>query len=155
MAHEADSITQWLHKYTEKQGDCLVFSGYKMPNRTKAGGLGYGRLSVGGKTVLAHRHVASMIGLQGTVRHTCDNRPCCNPAHLVGGTQQDNLIDKSMRSPRTGTTLKLTPEQVLEVRGRMDKGESPTALAPEYGVTPENLMSIRARKTWAHLKEAP
>lgn len=33
MAHEADSITQWLHKYTEKQGDCLVFSGYKMPDR--------------------------------------------------------------------------------------------------------------------------
>ena len=155
MAHEADSLTQWLRKYTEKQGDCLVFAGCKMPNRTKAGGLGYGRLSVGGKTVLAHRHVASMIGLQGTVRHTCDNRPCCNPAHLVGGTQRDNLIDRSMRSPRTGTTLKLTPEQVLEVRGRMDKGESPTALAPEYGVTPENLMSIRARKTWAHLKEAP
>lgn len=155
MAPEVDSLTQWLHKYTEKQGDCLVFSGCKLPNLTKAGGLGYGKLSVGGKRVLAHRHVASMMGLQGTVRHTCDNRPCCNPAHLVGGTQKANMIDKSMRSPRTGTTLKLTPEQVLEVRGRMDKGESPTALAPEYGVTPENLMSIRARKTWAHLKEAP
>ncbi len=27
MAHEADSLTQWLRKHTEKQGDCLVFTG--------------------------------------------------------------------------------------------------------------------------------
>ena len=124
MDQEAASITQWLHKYTEKQGDCLVFTGYKMPNHTKAGGAGYGKIAVAGKRWLAHRYVASLLGLVGTVRHTCDNRPCCNPAHLVGGTQQDNMIDKSMRSPRTGTTLKLTPEQVLEARGRMDKGRA-------------------------------
>lgn len=37
MAHEADSITQWLRKHTEKQGDCLVFTGYKMPKPVPGG----------------------------------------------------------------------------------------------------------------------
>lgn len=27
------------------------------------------------------------------VRHRCDNPPCCNPAHLLVGTQADNVAD--------------------------------------------------------------
>lgn len=26
--------------------------------------------------------------------HTCDNPPCCNPLHLFGGTQGDNVTDR-------------------------------------------------------------
>ena len=155
MGREADSLTRWLAENTRPEGDCLIYTGYLMPNTTKAGGLGYGWFRLGGrkgKGWLAHKYVADQLGMTGTIQHTCDVRPCCNPKHLIAGTQKGNMIDKSMRSPRTGTTLKLLPEQVLEARRRMDNGESPTALAPEYGVTPENLMSIRARKTWAHLE---
>lgn len=32
------------------------------------------------------------------VRHLCHNRPCCNPAHLVGGSHQDNSDDRVARS---------------------------------------------------------
>lgn len=29
--------------------------------------------------------------------HTCDNPPCCNPAHLYEGTQQQNIADMVAR----------------------------------------------------------
>ena len=31
------------------------------------------------------------------VRHLCHNRRCCNPAHLVGGTHQENSDDRVAR----------------------------------------------------------
>lgn len=31
------------------------------------------------------------------VRHSCDNTICTNPAHLIGGTQWDNMNDRRTR----------------------------------------------------------
>ena len=31
------------------------------------------------------------------VMHTCDNPGCCNPAHLVAGTQTENMADCSAK----------------------------------------------------------
>ena len=61
---------------------------------------GYGRISVGGKNQLAHRVAYSLVvgTPEGTmILHSCDNPPCCNPAHLRSGTAGDNTDDYRTR----------------------------------------------------------
>ena len=52
---------------------------------------------------LAHRvaHYLSSGEFPTVVMHLCDNPPCCNPAHLRGGTQRDNVAD-CIRKGRMG-----------------------------------------------------
>lgn len=68
--------------------------------RARGYGRIYGNLQIavgGGKAMQVTRAVYESIhgpipsGL--IVMHTCDNRPCCNPAHLKLGTKQDNSLD--------------------------------------------------------------
>ena len=118
-------------------------------------GKGYGRFSA------EHRlHTASRVAYEITheplgaaeARHTCDNPPCCNPAHLVAGSHAQNMADMAQRerSPRR----RLTGAQVIEIRARRDAGDRLAVLAADFGVTPSNVSQIVRRRTWKHLGEA-
>lgn len=71
---------------------------------------GYGAFSVTirrGKKRALRAHRLAFILTHGpitpvnqVVRHSCDNPPCCNPAHLLLGTQVDNAADREERSRR-------------------------------------------------------
>lgn len=83
----------WSKIVVGQANECWPFVGCKTDD-------GYGSVSFEGKAELSHR-VAYSLGnnvpfesLRGTnILHTCDNPPCCNPKHLVRGTQQENIID--------------------------------------------------------------
>lgn len=74
---------------------------------------GYGRFTTWSGDVrtrhLAHRVAAHLAGLDvaGLVRHRCDNPPCCNPGHLLPGTQSDNMRDavERERIDKSGLTV--------------------------------------------------
>ena len=77
---------------TERQGDCLIWTGAVIAN-------GYGRLSANGRMVLAHRfaweceHGPIPDGL--VIDHTCWNRQCVEVSHLRTASHQQNAQNRS------------------------------------------------------------
>jgi len=80
----------------DRSGACWEWTASTTPD-------GYGQVHLGrtsdGKQVKDYAHRVSYrlsvgpIPDGAVVRHTCDNPPCCNPAHLLIGTQADNIAD--------------------------------------------------------------
>lgn len=98
--------------------------------------------------------------------HTCDNPPCCNPAHIYDGTHATNGADKAVRGRGRGKSDQrgesndsavLTDEIVLEARRRARGGQGITDVAKALGVPRPALNYAVLGKTWAHLDtiEAP
>jgi DNA-binding NarL/FixJ family response regulator len=67
------------------------------------------------------------------VRHACDNPACCNPLHLLAGTQTDNIADMMTRNRRVqGTSpFKLTKQQRLKIYELRKQGYSYPKIAAE------------------------
>lgn len=63
---------------------------------------GYGRAFDGKRTRQAHDVAWELANRRKVpkgklIRHSCDNPPCCNPKHLLCGTQKDNYRDAAER----------------------------------------------------------
>lgn len=65
------------------------------------------------------------------LRHRCDNAGCCNPAHMIPGTQAQNVADMHMRRRRRYKT-QFSDQQIIQIRERYLAGESQRSLAQEF-----------------------
>jgi hypothetical protein len=90
------------------------------------------------------------------IRHTCDNPKCCNPDHLLSGTQSENILDKIKRGRQaSGSNIassKLTEDKVKELRKDRVAGMTYKKLAIKYGVTYNAVYSVINGLTWKHLR---
>jgi hypothetical protein len=87
--------------------------------------------------------------------HTCDNPPCCNPAHLLVGTHQENMRDISERGRRRGRNWRaaFTDDQAAEIRRRASEGETGVALGRAFGVSQRTISAIIHGKTYRPIEE--
>jgi hypothetical protein len=95
------------------------------------------------------------------IRHTCDNRLCCNPRHLIPGTRRDNMADMVVRGRSTkGRAVlgcgenhprsKLTTSAVASVFAMHRQGFSQRMIAVRVGVSHQQVGRILRGESRAH-----
>lgn len=134
---------------------CWEWQGFCTPTRN---GGGYGRFGYQGKAWQAHRLALLFSGVDITGKlacHHCDNRRCCNPAHLYAGDSKSNAQDAKDRNRHwrgsgvKNPNAKLTDEQVLDIR-RLPYRQA----VSKYGhiISTGHICSIKYQKhSWKHI----
>lgn len=122
---------------------------------------GYGNAWMGAKCGAAHRFslefaLGRPLGEGMQACHHCDNRPCCNPAHLYEGTRLQNMRDaidrgRSCRGSRVHNA-RLSESQVLEIR-HLAQSITQAQIAVRFGVNPQLVSRIVRRDRWGWLPE--
>lgn len=150
----------WKHVDRRGPDECWEWQGRCDPptgKTTKGYGYfaGFGRMKVGAH-VFAYELERGEVGRGRVVMHTCDNPPCCNPAHLVIGTPADNMRDRLAKGhyPRgmAHHNSKLTEEAVKAIRSRYAMGEKQVALAAEFGVGQQTISRVVNGRDWDHVE---
>ena len=92
------------------------------------------------------------------VMHTCDHPACCNPTHLQGGNQSQNIQDKvrkdrQARGSKNGRA-KLTEKEVKSIKWVLFWNNlSYAEIARRYKVSKSVIRDINRKKTWKHVNK--
>lgn len=109
---------------------------------------------------------AALIDMSGDVAgglvvcHSCDNPACCNPSHLLAGTQAENLKDcrdKGRQRYRYGRDhhrvgAKLTEEMVREARRLYASGVSQSQIGRDWGIHSSTISRVVRGEYWGHVR---
>lgn len=159
--YDESTIARFWAKVDRRGGDeCWEWKG----GRCKRG---YGRIRVKNPRRIVRAHIFAYQLARGRthglfVCHSCDNPPCCNPAHLWLGANLDNMADmvrkgrgprKDERGERNGNA-RLTEAQVLLIKQQIGAGENNTKIGARFGVTHSMVSRIRLGLAWTHVKPA-
>jgi hypothetical protein len=153
MKTKIDRVTLfWIKVERRGEKECWPWTGAIDRN-------GYGRLRRMGKGIKAHQMAWTLArgpipkGL--VIRHlvTCRTKRCCNPEHLLIGTQAENVQDSvenfEMRQGEQHRSAKLTRDQVIEIRKFYRLGSVSIGLLAElYSVSSTAIFSAIKRRTW-------
>jgi hypothetical protein len=87
-------------------------------------------------------------------RHTCDNRWCINPLHIIHGSNNDNVQDRVSRNRSARLIgeahgrVKLSEANVAYI---LSSPNSQSVLASMFGVSKSCIKHIKRRRNWRHV----
>ena len=109
---------------------------------------GYGVVRHEGKTRIVTRLVWEDVHGEPPgdlcVCHTCDNRGCCNPAHLFLGTRAENIRDMHQKGRYVRGNLKLSDRDARKLLSMTEA--SAAELAARFGVSKSLVFKLRKDK---------
>lgn len=136
--------------------ECWYWTGFKNED-------GYGKFGLNGQAQGAHRVSYTIAhGLPNPkleLRHTCNVEHCVNPNHLIEGTHQENMDDRTATGWKPSVTVrgeevgsaKLTNEQVARIREMGSAGMTHDQIAVSFPVSAATVGRVIQRKIWKHI----
>ena len=125
---------------------------------------GYGLFRIKGRLHKAHRAALMMSGVEVPddlcVLHSCDNPPCCNPAHLRLGTKGENNTERHAKGrtvvPAHGKgerywASKLTEDKVRQIRAWRSEGLTYAEIGRRAGISASHIREVVKGQYWANV----
>ncbi len=151
--HKSRPIEERFWELVERRGkdECWPWTASSNPK-------GYGQFNIGRARAATQKrkglcHHANRVAFELTfgeipgdldVLHSCDNPPCCNPAHLFLGTNADNMRDKHAKGR---ARCRLGKGQAVEIRRLAANGATVAELSIKFDRMPYSIDAIIRRKT--------
>lgn len=145
-SERSKSITYFI------ENECFICNSHAI------GGNGYPQIGKNKKRFRMNRFIYEFFngeipeGLH--IRHTCDNKICINPNHLITGTHQQNMQDAKERDlfkrGEDVPSAKLTKEQAIEI---FNSKLSNVELGRVYNINPSVASNIKHKKKWKLIHE--
>lgn len=129
-------------------GPCWIWTGRTSRN-------GYGLMAPTNEPGNWFAHRVSWLVHHGdwpvlNVCHHCDNPSCVRPSHLFEGTHGDNSADMVKKWRVAKHLVKLTRQQVEEIRAYTDTDVGAnTRIGLKYGVLGNTIRRVRKGESWA------
>ncbi len=105
--------------------------------------------------VLYEKYVSEISAENPFILHRCDNPKCCNPKHLMAGTQADNIKDMVSKNRQAKGLLKhnskLGPVNIIKIRQLYKEGLTQERISKLFGVNQSRVSRIVNKKTWKHI----
>ncbi len=133
----------WLRITRGEPDECWEWTG-------PVTGSGYGKIGHTTTHRVAWRSLNGPIPDGLFVLHSCDNKICCNPAHLRLGTAKDNAADRDSRGRHHSTPL-LSRADKVAIHAMLKGGMNQCQVARFFGIDAGIVNLIANGKTY-HLE---
>lgn len=141
MANFLNHARFWSKVEVRGVNECWPWTG-KAYGRSRGGAI-RGRVRYEGRIQYAYRvayELAFGKTLSGVARHQCDNPACCNPYHILDGTQSQNMQDMIERGRRRYEGI--SSEQAQRILGLHQQGIPVREIACREGVSRSSVWNI-------------